>query len=205
KRPSIHSRAPLFKDFPFLLFQGLHGDGAGRAPIGAETAADAFIFVLDDGACLASLEFSRGHSIAILNQCVVAFVSAHLHKVHQAQAVLRAYVHTTVAQDALRSVEDRVHLAIQAAKPFRVPLFLVKAKFHLGDPDPAVGGEHRHLLPWDAEKATRRYLNAVVATQEREVGLLADGEAHASAGNDLFLVAEDRIEAAILIEDGEAA
>ena len=34
-----------------------------------------------------------------------------------------------------------------------------------------------------------------------KVSLLADGENHAVAGNDLFLVAEGRIEAAVLVED----
>src|SRR5664280_2126750 len=92
--------APLFKDFPFLLFQRFHGDGVGWTAIGAEAAANAFVLVLDDGACLASLEFRRGHSVAILNQCVVAFVSAHLYKIDKTQAVLRTYVHAAVAQDA---------------------------------------------------------------------------------------------------------
>src|ERR1019366_8810145 len=52
-------------------------------------------------------------------------------------------------------VEDRIHLTVEAAKPFGAALILIKAEFHFGDADPSIGREHRHFLPWCCEKAAR--------------------------------------------------
>src|ERR1035437_4466536 len=117
----------LFKDFPLLLFERLHGDGVGWATVGAETTANALLFVLDDGAGLAGLEFRSGQAVASLNQSVVTIVAAYLREVDEAQAVLRAYVHAAGAKDALRSIEDGVDLAVEAAEAFGAALFLIEA------------------------------------------------------------------------------
>ena len=45
--------APSFKYLPLLLLQRFHGDGLGGTPLGAQTATNALVFVLDDGAGLA--------------------------------------------------------------------------------------------------------------------------------------------------------
>ena len=66
-------------------------------------------------------------------------------------------------------------------------------------------GSRGHQVIVDLENSARRDLHALFATEEREVGLLADGQDHAVAGNDLFFVAECRIETAVFVEDRKAA
>ena len=65
--------------------------------------------------------------------------------------MLGADVHAAVAEDALRPIEDRVDLALQAAQAFGAPLGLVKTQFHLRDADAAVGGQDRHRLARGAQ------------------------------------------------------
>ena len=100
-------------------------------------------------------KFGGGHAVAVSNQGFVALVALHLGQVHQAQAILRADIHASGAQDALGAVENGVDLALQAAQPFGAPLRLIEPQFHFGDADAAVGGQHRHRLPRDAQEAAR--------------------------------------------------
>ena len=78
-----------------------------------------------------------------------------------------------------------------------------RAKGHIASGKDTGGGRHKVFV--DLENSARSNLHAFFAAQKRKVGLLADGENHAVAGNDLLFVAEGGIEAAILIEDSEAA
>src|ERR1039457_4230576 len=132
---------------PLLLLQGFHGDGLGRAALGAERAANTLLFVLDDGARPAGRKIGGGHTVAVANQGVVALIALHLGQVHEAKAIFRADVHTSGTQDALGSVENGVDLALQAAQPFGAALGLIETEFHLGEADAAGGGEARPPLP----------------------------------------------------------
>src|ERR1035438_7954239 len=107
----------------------------GGTPLGTERAANALLFVLDDGARLARGKFRGGHTVAAANQGVVPLIALHLAQIHQPQAVFRADIHASGAQDALRAIENRVDLALQAAQPFRPSLRLIESQFHLGYPD----------------------------------------------------------------------
>src|ERR1035437_1627306 len=91
------ARSPLFRDFAFLLLQRFHGDSPGGAPVGAQPATNALLFVLDDGSRLPRLQFCRSNTVALLDQRVVTFVAAHLHKIDKAQAVLRTHIDAAVA------------------------------------------------------------------------------------------------------------
>ena len=51
--------SPSLEYLPLLLLQRFHGDGMRRASLGAEAAADALLFVLDDGAGLARATVRR--------------------------------------------------------------------------------------------------------------------------------------------------
>src|ERR1035437_7971596 len=66
-------------------------------------------------------------------------------------------------------------------------------------------GGRCHQILVDLEDSARRHLHALFAAEEREVGLLADGQDHAVAGDDLFFVTEYRIEAAVFIKNSETA
>src|SRR5579863_8926264 len=66
-------------------------------------------------------------------------------------------------------------------------------------------GRRRSQLIIDLENAPWSDLHSVLGIDVREVSLLADGENHAVAGNDLLLVAKRRTEAALLVEDGQTA
>src|ERR1035438_4877350 len=79
---------------PLLLLQGFHGDGLGRAALGAERATDTLLFVLDDGAGAAGRKFGGGHTVAVANQGVVSLIALHLGQVHQAEAI-RSEEHTS--------------------------------------------------------------------------------------------------------------
>src|ERR1017187_1441522 len=103
---------------PLLLLQGFHGDGLGRAALGAERATDTLLFVLDDGARAAGRKFGGGHTVAVANQGVVPLIALHLGQVYQAEAILRTDIHASGTQDALGSVENGIDLALQAAQAF---------------------------------------------------------------------------------------
>src|SRR5271169_4186567 len=100
-----------------------------RAPLGAESAADALGFVLDDGARLAWRKLGGGHTVAVSNQGIVALIALNLRQIHQAQAVLRTDIHASGAQDALRAIENRIDLALQAAQPFGASLDFIESQF----------------------------------------------------------------------------
>src|SRR5487761_2030643 len=67
----------------------------------------------------------------------------------------------------------------------------------------AGGCSHEVLI--DLEDPARRDRDAFFATKERKVSLLTNGQDHAFTRNDFLFVTEGGTEAAILIEDAEAA
>src|ERR1700690_55549 len=266
--------AGSFEYFALLLLQGFHGDRMGWAPLGAQRAADAFLFVLDNRAGLARRQFACRNAEPFRDQGLVAGVSLDLHQIHQAETVLRADVHAAIAEDALRAVEDGIDLTLQTAQSLGTALGLVETHFDFGNADPAIRWQHRHFLAGraqesarhlpvaeDAEPAQHRFLGLAievdvngaggampvghapheharseghiaagensgsrghqvlidlqgsarrdldrfVAAEEGEVRLLADGQDHAMALDQLLVVAEGRIEAAVFVKDGDAA
>ena len=92
---------PLFKDFALLLLESLHRDGSCWAPVGTESTPDAFFFVLNDGSCLAELEFRGADTIPIANQGVVWLVAADLREINESQAAFRANIDASGTQNAL--------------------------------------------------------------------------------------------------------
>src|SRR5450759_2049599 len=91
--PVFHS----LKHFPFLLFQRFHGDCVRRATLGAESAADALFFVLDDGPRLAGAQLLRRGAEHLFDESPVVFVTLHLDQIHEAQAELRTDVDAAIA------------------------------------------------------------------------------------------------------------
>src|SRR5579863_2004280 len=143
----------LFEDFPFLAFERFHGDGAGGAPIGAESAPNAFFFVFDNGSGLAGLELRSGDAVALLDESVVTGVAVDLHEIDETQAVLGTDVDATVAEDTFRSIEDGVDLAFEAAEALSAALLFMKSQLDFSNADAAIGWEHGHLLARSGEEA----------------------------------------------------
>src|SRR5208337_1636617 len=85
--------------------KALHRDGSGRAPGRAQAAADAFRFVVEKSAAV--LRFSH-HALDSL--LIRDFTGGR-----EMQAMLRADVDASIAQDAFRAVVDRMDMAVEAS------------------------------------------------------------------------------------------
>ena len=103
--------------------ESLHRDRAGRAALGAETAADADRLVLEDGGGPSgrdATELSLEHSVQ---------PGGPIDPVDRddPQTELGADVDAAAAEDALVAVEDRVHAAVEAATRLAAGALLVEA------------------------------------------------------------------------------
>src|SRR5581483_6481772 len=108
-RPRKSRRFEVSGISPLLAIQeSLHGDGVGRAALGAKGAADAEVLVLQDGG-VAGAGPVRGEQRVDLGR------GLQLVERDQLEAERRADVDAAAAEDALLAVEDGVDAAVETA------------------------------------------------------------------------------------------
>src|SRR5487761_2241648 len=108
----------------------LHVPGAGRAALGAQAAVQADVFVLDHHA--AGLEQRRHvqRLLGVARRCAQPCAQVGLVAIAgERDAVGRADVDAGIALDALAGVEDRLHVAVQAALRFLPRRLHIEAEF----------------------------------------------------------------------------
>src|SRR5579863_1888895 len=151
----------------------LHRDHVHRAPGGAKPATDALSFVFEHGrtrddAQLLGCDFVEFHTVQLLiapdvfHRCGRKF---DLLQRHQAQAVFRADIHASPAQDAARSViliafKNRIDPAAQAALRLAHSGLLVVSDFHLGHAGSSFERQHGHRFAAILQ-VTRNHLMAL--------------------------------------------
>src|SRR5688572_6260192 len=91
----------------------IHGQALGWAPVDAQATANAAALVDDHGGGVWS-EFASGH----LRQADIAIDRVDALGADHFDAVVRAYIHAAVAENAAVSIDKDVELALQAALGF---------------------------------------------------------------------------------------
>jgi len=119
--------------FGDVVPEGLHVPGGGGAAFGTEAAVEADVFVFDhDAFCL----HERLGDVEVLGEIerrdFGALAKIALFAVgREGDAARRADVDACVALDALRSVEDGLHVAVEAAFGFLVTRERIEAELDL--------------------------------------------------------------------------